>query len=92
MTFDQMMQKHQGYWEGDTAFIRESGYVWRIAERHGAEVELTFDGKRYVSVETPAPAVDPVEPMRKRKGKVADKPVAPAAADDFNLDDIDFAE
>lgn len=77
MTFDQVMQKHSGYWEGNTAFIRDAGYTWRIAEKTDAGVEILFDGKRYVGepAEEVAPEIKPA--MRKGKKRDAVDDVSP---------------
>lgn len=50
MTFDEVMVKHHGKWDGDKAVIMDhGGYFWIIATRNGTAVTLTTDGKRYVS-------------------------------------------
>lgn len=73
MTFDEVMKKYGGFWENDFAFIRDSGYVWKVATGSPKKYALTWDGKRYVTSEV-APEVAPVatedKPKRGRKPTV----------------------
>jgi hypothetical protein len=84
MTFDEVMAKYNGKWEGGAALIGDQGYTWCIAKGTSEDYELTWDGKRYVSAVAPAPVAE----VKSRKRGIATQPVEPPVA----LSDLDFEE
>ena len=82
MTFDDMMKKYNGEWQGENAVILyPDGYYWIIAKKVDGKVVVTRDGNRLMGVTVPLANVSAgkVELPKKRDKKPA------ADVDDLDL-------
>jgi len=86
MTFDELMKKFNGEWQGDNVVIQYSdGYYWIVAKKVDGKSVVTRDGSRLMGPSIPLanPSTSKVESVK--RGKAA-KPATPQ--DDLDLDDL----
>jgi hypothetical protein len=90
MKLEDLMKSHQGEWQGDVAVVQIDGYYWRVATRNQGRVELTVDGRNWLTRLAPkaTPKVGkkaPVEPEAASAAVPEELSVAPATVDDLEL-------
>lgn len=68
MTFDEVMDKYSGKWDGKNAVIQDrSGYYWIIATGKEGDYTITKDGERFVTSVDEAPEESKPVARRGRK-------------------------